>query len=438
MKSWQLVAAVLLSFVSVCSARSTDVNDLHPGAGWGLCAHSENGQFAAILIQPADINDCVLEVYDVNGPENKLLWKANVSSNYPRGGLFLSNDASYVARLNAPKESRGDALEFYVREQGKIKGYSREQLLGFCEALTGKGKWDVLPAFYIFHSLEGLTYFCGSILGREKLHWVCWAAASGEQIEVDERLEAIVCEGLRQRQRKVISDSQRTEDATLACLFLSKLKRSDDRVLLQKLLSDQAFVTTPKWFEAKSLLQRALERINIDTETRYELDYFYGWSLIRQSADRALAQWEGKVVGGHLRWRGYPYHYLGTVRVQVALKAKPKKAVRLWVYLVPASVGRAEWDRERPVHYLIGEFEGLDSEHKIGRTIPCIFGGVTPGRYWVKAVWDKAKPFHRRSDDFCRPQKGDYESVDSPVIEVKAGKVADVGVIECKQKVKGK
>ena len=109
--------------------------------------------------------------------------------------------------------------------------------------------------------------------------------------------------------------------------------------------------------------------------------------------------------------------------------------------MAPAWGGGADWDHTRPEHYLIGKFQDLGSEYKIGRAIMCIFGGVTPGKYWVKVVWDKAKPFkpfNRRGDDFCRPQKGDYESVDSPVIEVKAGRIVDVGVIECKQKVKGK
>jgi hypothetical protein len=210
------------------------------------------------------------------------------------------------------------------------------------------------------------------------------------------------------------------------------------------LLTDEHFVTKPMWVERPSFLQRALQQININTEERYELDYFYASSLIRQHADRALADWKGKATGGWLRWRGYPFHYLGIVRVQVALKTKPKEAGGLWVYLVPASVDRAEWDRERPVHYLMAEFDGFGSEYKIGkeRTVQCIIGGVTPGRYWIKAVWDKAEPFQpfsrRSSDDFCTPQKGDYESVDSPVIEVEAGKVVDVGVIECKQKVRGK
>jgi hypothetical protein len=206
------------------------------------------------------------------------------------------------------------------------------------------------------------------------------------------------------------------------------------------LLTDQDFVTNPIWVERSSFLQTLLEQINIETQTRYQLDYFCASSGLREMADRELEKWDGKVTRDRLRWCKHPYHFLGTVRVHVVLKSRPKTVGGLWVYLVPASVGRAEWDQKRPVHYLMAEFDGLGSEYEIGRTTPCIFGGVTPGKYWVKAVWDKAEPFqpfNRRSDDFCKPQKGDYESVDSPVIEVKAGQTVDAGVIECKQKVKG-
>jgi hypothetical protein len=272
------------------------------------------------------------------------------------------------------------------------------------------------------------------------MYWVCWNAATGEHIEVDKRLVARITEHTRQHFRRELALEQRYYTKLLAWLFLARLKRPEDRALLEKFLTDQDFVTNPIWVEKPSFLQELLYQINIETEPRYQLDYFCASSGFREMADRNLAAWDGIPVGRRLRWCKRPYHYLGAVRVQVVLKSRPKKVGGLWVYLVPASVDRDEWDQKRRIHYLMAEFDGFASEYEIGRTIPCILGGVTPGRYWVKAVWDKAEPFqpfNRRSDDFCTPQKGDYESVDSPVIEVEAGKVVDVGVIQCKQKVKG-
>ncbi|HUT29422.1 MAG TPA: hypothetical protein VMX13_06500 [Sedimentisphaerales bacterium] len=441
MKGWQLVGAVLLTLVSICFGVSTDVNDLHPGAGWGLSARSENGQFAVVLIRSPDMNDCVLEVYDVNASQNKLLWKADVASNFPRGGLFLSDDAGCVARLNTREESRGDALQFYTREQGKIKGYSHDQLLGFCETLTGKGKYNLFPTFYMFHTFEGLTYFCGCLFGKAGLQWVAWSAADGQHLNLDQTVANSITDDARRHFRKELGHEGESPNKILGCLFLSHFKRPEDRPYVEKLLTDQHFVTNPIWVERSSFLQTLLEQINIETQTRYQLDYFCASSGFRETADRELEKWDGKVTRDRLRSRKDPYHCLGTALVQVVLKSTPKRVGGLWVYLVPASIGRAEWDHKRRLHYLMAEFEGLGSEYEIGRTIPCIFGGVTPGKYWIKAVWDKEKPFEpldRSGDGFCRPQKGDYESADSPVIEVEAAQTIDAGVIQCKQKVKGK
>jgi len=96
------------------------------------------------------------------------------------------------------------------------------------------------------------------------------------------------------------------------------------------------------------------------------------------------------------------------------------------------------WDNKRPIQYLFADFDSLETDLPIKRTIRCVFDGVTPGKYWVKAVWDKEKPFAKRDANFYRPEKGDYENLVSPIIEVKAGKRIDAGTIKCKHKVNGK
>ena len=96
------------------------------------------------------------------------------------------------------------------------------------------------------------------------------------------------------------------------------------------------------------------------------------------------------------------------------------------------------WFNTRPAQYLYWDFEGLDlSYYKVSRSIRCLLKGVTPGKYWVEAVWDRKKPFYNWDDDFYKPERGDYESVESPVIEVKAGEKLDAGKIKCEKKVKG-
>ncbi|MHC4156809.1 MAG: hypothetical protein ACYST6_18100, partial [Planctomycetota bacterium] len=269
MKSRQLVAAVLLTFVSVCSGRFADVNHLHPGAGWGLINYSENGRFAAVLLRPADVNGCVLEVYDLNTPENSLLWKADASWKASRTTMFPSNDGKYIVILDKRKEAPGDALEFYARDKGKIEGYSRQEVLSVCQALTGNTREDILPSFHIFHNWEGDTYFCGCMLGKEELHWVCWSAASGDHVEIHKRLVARITEHARQHFRRELALEQRYYTKLLAWLFLARLKRSEDRALLEKFLTDQDFVTNPIWLQKPSFLREFFHQINIETEPRY-------------------------------------------------------------------------------------------------------------------------------------------------------------------------
>lgn len=62
--------------------------------------------------------------------------------------------------------------------------------------------------------------------------------------------------------------------------------------------------------------------------------------------------------------------------------------------------------------------------------------GVTLGSYRVKVIWDRAEPWAAESSVLCHPGPGDYESVESPVIEVVKGQTTEVE-IECKTPVEG-
>lgn len=443
MKNWSLIAPAFVCLSAVCLGQLADFNNPASGADWWIKADSENGKFAAVLIRPSDMNDCMLEVYEVNGPENKLLWKANAPCKVSGGDVFVSNDGIYVVTLDDRKEPKGDALEFYARERGKIKGYSRQEVLGICEKKVGKNKKAPFPSFSLFHSSGGLTYFCACVWGKEEFHWVCWNAATGEYTPVNEALAKSVCEHVRQQFRKQLAAERNGRSIVPACLFLLRLKKAEDRALIERLLADENFWTHWQVVEGESIIQKVLEKVDIDIEARVSFDGFCAQSQVRELADTILAVWDGKIEPTRLRrsfrrQAYFPQYYLGGVSLDVVLTAKPKKRGGLWVYLVPESVGRDQWASNRPVHYLKAEFKSLDPRLEPGQKVRCVFRGVTLGKYWIKAVWDKEKPFYNGEDKFYKPQKGDYESTADFVVQVKAGEMVDVGTIECKQKVKGK
>lgn len=439
MKSCRSFLAVVVTLSAVCSGTLASDSNLPSKRSWSKSANSDNGKFTAVLRWSLDVNECVLEVLDANARERTLLWKNVVSLKHLVADVFVSDDGKYVVMLDRPEKTADDAFEFYSKDKGRIRGYTHEDVLELSQKVTsGMGK-GAFPCYSFFHHYKGLTYLCSLVWQSEEFHWLVWDAASGEPLKVNQVLAASIYEKAREQFKKEILQEGDFIDKISACMFLLKLKRPEDRVLIEKLLADEHFVTNPICTYRESFVERILEKVGISINGRDELEYFFAESGMREIADKALSEWDGKVKEAVFRasWgRGYVYYRLGEVSVKVVLPARPKKLQNLWVYLVPESVDRAQWAETQPIHSLFVDCDGWDVNYEIGRTVPCVFKGVTPGKYWLKAVWDKEKPFYDRGDDFYRPQKGDYESVDSPVIEVGAGQEVDAGKIKCNKKVK--
>jgi hypothetical protein len=438
MKDLRLLAIIFMILNALCCGRIACAKNLPSESLWSISADSENGKFTAVLKQLLDTNESILEVFEVDGQKRKLSWKTGTSSKSWMADIFISNDGKHVVvlglqgehvvALGLQGEIEGDTLEFYIKEKGRIKVYSGQDRIAF-------------PRFCFFQSCKGRNYFCGLMWDNKEFPWMVWNADSGEQVEVNQTLGATICEKGREISRKQILQSRKNHNNISACLFLSRLKRPEDRVLIEKLLADEHFVTHSRLTYKKSFWQQVLEKLGIRTRVRSELDHFYAESRMRELANMFLAGWDGKINNTEPFWWkaiSYYHFYLGTVSVKVTLPTKPKKCENLWVYLIPASVDRSVWDNKRPTQYLFADFDSFETDLPIKRTIRCVFDGLTPGKYWVKTVWDKEKPFAKRDANFYRPEKGDYENLVSPIIEVKAGKRTDAGTIKCTHKVKGK
>jgi hypothetical protein len=195
--------------------------------------------------------------------------------------------------------------------------------------------------------------------------------------------------------------------------FLGTLQNPEDRHVIESLLTDTSFYTRPvnKW--------------------RGQFIRYNASSPKRALAESILAQWDGKPKD--------KYHYLGTVEGKLKLHAPPKAGDhRLCIYLVPGEVIKDNWYAEVPVHRITYYFWKYSFHNRQWPTIiiPFRIQGVTPGTYQAKAVWDKAKP-HNFGDNYIKgpPQKGDYQSIDSPLITIEAGKTVDNITIDCTHEV---
>jgi hypothetical protein len=425
---------------------------------------SENGRFQVRLEQYGEeplhfkdsppLADRKIQVFNVNGPQKKLVWSATTTPGSACGAI-VSNDGRYVAIVDQSQRPEWDVVEVFCGGKGKTVAYSQDKLIRLAEQVEGIKlvhyiepylaavaevddggyAFRIRSSHAIFRKSGGRTHFCLGIWDGHEFGWLVCDAETGERIDVDEVFAAEILEDAHRRCREQIIKRQ-----TFNLGFLVMLKRPEDRPLIEGLLDADDFHTAVIDGSYKEpALGWFFKKLGIRLEGTIELDFVYASSYTRSAADRALGRWDGKG-----RWSGSSrktasYHYLGNVLVNIALPKKPKRrgGGGLWVYLVPDSVSRQQWLSQPPAHCLHVEFKSTDTRLKPGQTIPCVFRTAAPGRYWVKAVWDKAKPYHNGKDKFYRPRKGDYESVDSPVIEVKAEQTVDAGTIECKQKVKG-
>ncbi len=104
------------------------------------------------------------------------------------------------------------------------------------------------------------------------------------------------------------------------------------------------------------------------------------------------------------------------------------------------SVAERNWYSQVPVHRITGYFweYSFSNSQWLGISIPFRIQGVTPGKYWLKAVWDKAKPY-TFEDNYIKgpPQDGDFQSTDAPTITAKAGETVDNVILNCTHEVSG-
>jgi hypothetical protein len=229
------------------------------------------------------------------------------------------------------------------------------------------------------------------------------------------------------------------ESLAQACQFLRKTNLPEYRKLVEKLLTDTDFSS---------------DSIRILYETPPSTNFsfcFYASSERRSLADQTLAEWDGKLDSG--RERGVDeYFFLGKISGSVALPCPPAAGDgTLWIYLIPAKVARGKWPTQPPVHRVLvhvgqivdmfrGESLGLkktETGYKLGTNMSFRIDGVTPGKYRLKAVWDKSYPFAGR-DQIGVPGQGDYESGEEPSIEVVAGKSVENVTIVCTNLFKSK
>ena len=399
---------------------------------------SKNHRFVARVIPSDEVTGPSLNVFEMQAEQRVSRWAVELARNSPIPmAMHLTNDGSHVVTLdNHGRAGYGDDVLAFYNRLGLLKKYSLAQILDVDdEDLTDlpipssvSSRWWRAHAVDLFHGHGGRDYFC-IWLGWQN-RWHAWNIQTGEKEELDDhwikQLDQIGHERALKSLKKDPSDIS-------ACKFLARVRRPEDRRLIEAALTDTTFSTGYCRVEISGhWLFGDLRKL-----------WFEADSHVRREADRMLAHWDGK-RRTEAHEDGDRYSYLGVVHGQVVLPIQPgAQDGFLWIVLIPMKEDQDRWIKKWPVHRLQVDFGDFfswsDAEERryITKTIEFRIAGVTPGSYRVQAFWDRAAPFDQESDDNrFPPGQGDYLGTTTSTIDVKANDIILNVNVNCTQRVK--
>jgi hypothetical protein len=401
---------------------------------------SENNKFVAHVTPATKETKSKLELFEIKASEKLPLWKCTLGNEGAPQMVFVSDSGRNVVTFNEVSGrvhgGMGDYVIAFYNREGLIKNYSLEQILHYPDKIDEKefrrligrsvsGRyWAGKPVF--FDSFDNKLFFCAWLTYGQR--WLAWDVSNGKEIKIE---DLMVQRWNKKGRRWALNEiREKTKFHLLAYEFLGNLKNPEDRSLIEKLLSDENFSQYNSLSNVKS--PQADKWV-------YRLVRCISSSYRRLLAEQILANWDGRPTTNYQPSYRQPLYYLGKVEGTVSLpKTDNPKEATLWIYLVPSSIQKDQWHKKPLVQYLVANFadysfRNFDLEFK--EKLPFTIAAVTPGQYRIKAVLDRTKPLSKSSDPIYVPRQGDYQSLDSTVITVEAGKTVDNITIDCTHKV---
>lgn len=397
---------------------------------------SKNKRFVANVIPAKDNSPAMVKVFQISDKIGWIHWQCDLGNEGAPQEVFFSDDGKYVVTVNENSRrvhgGMGDFVLAFYQRKGLIRNYSLEKILHYPDkinekefnklisrSVSGRG-WVTMPM--LLTRYKDKLHFC-LWLSKGK-RWLAWEVSTGEEVEINEdMLELFDEKGLLwAREYNIGSQASLTSMYSAQALsILGRFKKAEDRKFIESFLADKDFNT--------GYVERNKKFIS-----------YYSWSGRRSQIDEILAEWDGKPATESSR-TNQKYHYLGVVEGAIELPRPPEAGDHcLCIYLIPTAITKSEWFNEVPAHRLVDSFSkySFNNMEWPGRNIPFRILGVTPGEYRITAVWDLVKPYTFGSDYIKGPpQKGDYQSIESPVITIKAGEIIEGINIDCLQKVTG-
>jgi hypothetical protein len=385
--------------------------------------------FSREMVKPAK-----LRVYSVETGNRTLLWEADLDNEVSPGEVYVSDDGEYAVTLdNWGNAGYGNnVLALYGRD-GLIRKYSLEEIFGqrwksgaeyFRKKFrhTASSRWWRYNSIEFFDRSDGL--FCIWIDWEER--WLAWELESGEGVEGSK--EQVLRWSKRAREQ-MLSLIEEGEGHLKPYEFLGKMKMPEDKPLMEGLLKDSKFCTA--------------------TDTGRVggggVGFRYcSWSDWRVAGDRILSNWENsRGPGDYVEKEGIcvdeKYTFLGSLNLTVSYAEAPREGEGyLRMHVIPSDSKPSERGGSKADAYLIAD---LDFGHaydkdgsrysRLGKSVNFSIRGVRPGRHEVVAVWDRMAPFCHEDSIACVGQSGDFVSLKSTEVDVKAGEAVENVSISC-------
>ena len=446
---------------------------------------SDNGQFVVEVDQIQ--NDFIdLTVLKQEKSIRTIQWTARLPA--PRAPHqtrpMITDDGESVVVEN---DSINDSFALaFLRRNGLKQLYSLRKMMSqfdqknVGQSATGQSNdldefetslWSDAGCVRLLDTPKAPRFFC--LWFRSRNEWLAWDLNTGAPVKVtpqqgkrwhdEARARAIsrVKADQASQFRKVV---EQVEDKAKQLLNLppksSALGRSERTDLLDayRYLVRRKVPEDRKWIEGLLTSQDfnvgVGQRFGVDATT---LKWANLWSEKRTLGDRLLAEWDGVWPVGRrppmgpsgLEGGGI---YLGQVRGTLELPIPPTRTDgALWIYLIPTTWGTDEWKHNPPLlairanladvlfrlpyrRTLPGFDDGSDDSAD-ARLISFTFTGITPGKYRLKAVWDKQPPFASKDAKVGVADAGDYESALGAPIEVAAAEILEGLIVSCTNRV---
>jgi hypothetical protein len=379
-------------------------------------------------------------MFSGEGESGKSIWRTQLSGNtsdYNDDELLVSEDGTFFITL--PERWSYSDSKFSIYTANAVE---RVTLARYDNNEVERGQW--IKEYERIGSKDVLRFW-----DQQKDRWLAFTVPDGDKFEVTDQ----IAERWNEFTRRKILDAiyQRKQEQLRARLREMAPRLNRLTTLLARNAEAPAIDSLHYQFllRRKNPADRKIFETMLESEGRYEpiplscfsspqiyQNQFKKGSGERELADDILAEWDGKRPKGSSKNSDSHVPYLlsrlsGRLQLPAPIL---NKAGYVRIHLIPEKKRNAKWTSDAAVEELVCSLNAPSPwQSDLSDAIQFSFRTVNPGKFYLKAVWDKRPP----NDDLTSAGAGDYESDLIGPIALNAGGLVTNIVINCTNRAPG-